>query len=62
MIASNTWPDPNTYVTLTAPPVVGAVQGHNKDNETDSYVVTVAAAPMPESGIPRSGHVTTGSC
>jgi hypothetical protein len=27
MIATNTWPDPDTYVTLTALPVVGAVQG-----------------------------------
>jgi hypothetical protein len=42
MTVSNTWPDPDTYVTLKAPPVAGAVQGHDEDNETDLYVPPAA--------------------
>jgi hypothetical protein len=45
MVATNSWPNPDTYVTLTAP-VAAATQDYAEDNETDSYVPPAVKLPF----------------
>ena len=45
MKADNTWPDAETYTTLTAP-ATSALEEEDKDNETDSYVAPPTEAPF----------------
>ena len=40
MKGTNTWPDPMTYVTLTALAASTATKGEEKDDETDSYILS----------------------
>ena len=46
MITTNSWPDPTTYVMLTALLVAAGAQGHDEDNETNSYVPPVTEVPF----------------
>jgi hypothetical protein len=45
MVATNSWPNPDTYVMLTAP-VAAAAQDYAEDNETDSYVPPAVELPF----------------
>ena len=45
MKANNTWPDAETYVTLTAPGTTAVVK-ENKDDDTDSYVPSPVDVPF----------------
>jgi hypothetical protein len=46
MKANNIWPDPATYMTLTALPAAAAITGTDEDNETDSYVPPPVEVPF----------------
>ena len=45
MKANNTWPNTDTYVTLTAPATNAATE-NTQDNETDSYVSPPVDVPF----------------
>jgi RNase H-like domain found in reverse transcriptase/Reverse transcriptase (RNA-dependent DNA polymerase)/Integrase zinc binding domain len=55
---TNTWPDPATYVTLTAPAASTITKGEEKDNETDSYVPSPPDIPFTVNQLYTTLHTT----
>jgi hypothetical protein len=55
---TNTWPDPATYVTLTAPVASAITKGEKKDDKTDSYVPSPPDIPFTVNQLYTTLHTT----